>query len=494
VPPELLGFFDNARAADLYSVDMWCLGETVFRALVGESAFKSQAELGDYSRGYFQFPKNILERLQVSETAISFLSSLIVPDPKKRLTAESASAHPWIEAQTSSVDPEPEDAVTQSKFSNVECIRSTPPSVSSQTNNARSTTLPPSDYDLPSGDTGDRMTQASGSWTTTLALGDACSPSLNISKAEPEEQDVALAANNALDEKTSKHDSESSERPLDETVPGQSEFDYAQKLHKQELYEEAEEIFRKVLGTRTQAFGREDSRTTEAMIRLIQTQAKQKKYDEVESSYRELLALKTKVWGKDHENTVAIMFCLAATLSVRHKYGESDFLFREVIELRTRDLGKEHKLTLLSLYIFASSLLQQRRYNDADLIFSDVIKLRTRVLGKEHPDTLRSMSSSACSLTLQGKLKKAKPIYQEVVKARTKTFGKEHKETLQSMKSLAWLLFRLGDRQKARDMYKEVAAVQGKVLGSSDPETLRSVRMVRRTNLWTYWSFRRWLN
>ncbi|CAG9984171.1 unnamed protein product [Clonostachys byssicola] len=98
MPPELLGFSgENTRAVDLYAVDMWCYGETLFRMLTGGGTFEKPADLYGYYFGHVKFPRAVLEQIQLSPAVIDFLQSLLTCDPAQRLTSETALDHSWME-------------------------------------------------------------------------------------------------------------------------------------------------------------------------------------------------------------------------------------------------------------------------------------------------------------------------------------------------------------------------------------------------------------
>src|SRR5690349_7589833 len=100
MPPEMLGS-DESRSEVVYSfaIDMWCFGQTIHRALTGRSPFDSILGVAKYCDDV-GFPKAILEGLDVSDESVSFISSLMAADPKKRLLTGDAMSHPWILMET----------------------------------------------------------------------------------------------------------------------------------------------------------------------------------------------------------------------------------------------------------------------------------------------------------------------------------------------------------------------------------------------------------
>lgn len=101
--PEMLvqlGLFDDSdlEISEEYTVaiDIWSLGEIVFRALTGEQAFPIKS-LRTYIKGTSNFPLDVLQTHGVSNEGCDLLKSLMAPKPKDRLTAKEALGHKWIE-------------------------------------------------------------------------------------------------------------------------------------------------------------------------------------------------------------------------------------------------------------------------------------------------------------------------------------------------------------------------------------------------------------
>ncbi|KAI1861560.1 hypothetical protein JX265_009527 [Neoarthrinium moseri] len=97
VAPEVLGFYSNGTYT--YSVDMWSFGAVIYRIITNTTAFGSPAELFKYSSGIADFPTDQFDGKSLSCEVQEYISALMKPDPKDRLSAVSASSHPWI-AQT----------------------------------------------------------------------------------------------------------------------------------------------------------------------------------------------------------------------------------------------------------------------------------------------------------------------------------------------------------------------------------------------------------
>ncbi|CAH0025776.1 unnamed protein product [Clonostachys rhizophaga] len=98
LPPELLGFGKGGKLTHSFAIDMWCLGETLFRILSGRRTFEQLQDVVKYCTGRTTFPTSILQKAGASEKAIRFVSSLMLVNPEDRLAASSAGEHEWLQS------------------------------------------------------------------------------------------------------------------------------------------------------------------------------------------------------------------------------------------------------------------------------------------------------------------------------------------------------------------------------------------------------------
>ncbi|KAH7077061.1 kinase-like domain-containing protein [Paraphoma chrysanthemicola] len=105
--PEILvqnGLLDCEEFGQLrdytVAVDIWSLGEIVFRALTTQSPFMKG--LASYIRGTTQFPEEILRKHHVSPAGCHLVRNLLKPMPSERPTAGAALLHRWIAPQEKS--------------------------------------------------------------------------------------------------------------------------------------------------------------------------------------------------------------------------------------------------------------------------------------------------------------------------------------------------------------------------------------------------------
>lgn len=95
--PEILGYFDTTTLHAGYdnAVDMWSLGCMIYELVTKSKLFPTPSALIGYCEGRSPFPMLSLSR-RMSREGTSFLRSLVLPDPRHRLTAQEALADTWV--------------------------------------------------------------------------------------------------------------------------------------------------------------------------------------------------------------------------------------------------------------------------------------------------------------------------------------------------------------------------------------------------------------
>lgn len=95
IAPELHGF---TKTKDDYAPDLWALGEVTFQMITKLPAFKNMGLLHNYTQDPSSFPSVTLRLHNVSDSALDFILSTMNPLPEKRITADLALNHPWVES------------------------------------------------------------------------------------------------------------------------------------------------------------------------------------------------------------------------------------------------------------------------------------------------------------------------------------------------------------------------------------------------------------
>jgi serine/threonine protein kinase len=104
--PEVLGFIQSDGKDTSYtnSVDIWSLSVIAFLILTGKTLFRDQRCLGQYVKGLFAFPSDMLHVNDVSHEGHDFVKTLMTPNPEDRPDSRSSLQHPWFSTKLAEPD------------------------------------------------------------------------------------------------------------------------------------------------------------------------------------------------------------------------------------------------------------------------------------------------------------------------------------------------------------------------------------------------------
>ncbi|KAI9874609.1 MAG: hypothetical protein M1830_009566 [Pleopsidium flavum] len=117
--PEMFGYVKENEERSEYTnaVDIWSLGCVIFQILTHQVPFFDLRALRLYSNGTALFPTEALSARCLSTEGIDFIKSLLVPQPLKRLAAETALEDPWLKTTVEAYAAEswPKSAINRPK-------------------------------------------------------------------------------------------------------------------------------------------------------------------------------------------------------------------------------------------------------------------------------------------------------------------------------------------------------------------------------------------
>jgi serine/threonine protein kinase len=96
--PVLTGHGSSEDDSYTAAVDMWALGEVIFRMLTQQPAFPSPYETFLYVTGKQSFDQQIktLRDRNISDACCDFIGGLLKGPPQARFTARQAATHIWL--------------------------------------------------------------------------------------------------------------------------------------------------------------------------------------------------------------------------------------------------------------------------------------------------------------------------------------------------------------------------------------------------------------
>ncbi|KAH7000892.1 kinase-like domain-containing protein [Ilyonectria destructans] len=101
--PEVLGFVPDWSSSSseafsyTFAVDMWALGEVLFRMIAQRPVFPNRPGLANHVFKKHPFPVPTLKAAGASEDCCNFVTECMAADPNCRLKASEAAAHRWMQ-------------------------------------------------------------------------------------------------------------------------------------------------------------------------------------------------------------------------------------------------------------------------------------------------------------------------------------------------------------------------------------------------------------
>ncbi|KAF3927118.1 hypothetical protein AA313_de0208822 [Arthrobotrys entomopaga] len=106
MPPELLDSVSkNKQSIDAKPVDIWSLGEIMFRIITGRPVFDSGRAIWEYADDRQALPIDVLAAQGCTPEGINFFTGMMARRPIDRLTADEGYSHSWIAVLRVDVSP-----------------------------------------------------------------------------------------------------------------------------------------------------------------------------------------------------------------------------------------------------------------------------------------------------------------------------------------------------------------------------------------------------
>jgi tetratricopeptide (TPR) repeat protein len=246
-------------------------------------------------------------------------------------------------------------------------------------------------------------------------------------------------------------------------------------LWKEGRWEDAEQLFVRVMEARSRVLGEEHPNTLTSTASLAETYRKQGRWKEAEELQVKVIEAMSRVLGEEHPDTLTAIANLAATYGKQGRWKKAEELQVKVMEAMSRVLGEENPDTLSAISNLASTYRDQGRSKEAEELLVKVIEAMPRVLGEEHPDTLSAMANLASTYRNQGRWKEAEELEVMVMEARSRVLGEEHPDTLSAMANLASTYWNQGRWKEAEELDVKVMEASSRVLGEEHPDTLSAM-------------------
>ena len=214
----------------------------------------------------------------------------------------------------------------------------------------------------------------------------------------------------------------------------------AEVLYGQGRYDEAEELYKRVLAGRTRLLGADNVRTRWTRNNLALTYLAEGRVDVAEELLTTSLESAERAEGGDadelREQTLVITTNLAALYHEQERYDDAERLYRRTLDLQERSLGRRHPDTLITRGNLGELLADRGETERAETLLLDVLRDKRSVFGDDNPSTLYTLRLLARVYRDAGQPERAEPLLDEVWHDLLRTKGAEHPDTVRARAAL----------------------------------------------------------
>ena len=241
--------------------------------------------------------------------------------------------------------------------------------------------------------------------------------------------------------------------------------------------EEAERLYRDLIGDQERVLGHDHAATLAARGEYARALGFLRD-PQAEELHRKAIDDQDRVLGPDHRVTLMTRHWLGRLLVRLGQYREAERTYREVFVGRRRSLGVRHPDTLVTRHTLAWAIARQGRYADAEQQFCEVIKDQENTLGDEHPHVLGSGRALAWCITMQNRHEEAERLLRRVLDGQQRIRGDNHPATLETLQTLAYAIGGQGRYSESEDLYRQILRDRPPPYGDDHPATLTTRHML----------------
>ncbi len=173
-------------------------------------------------------------------------------------------------------------------------------------------------------------------------------------------------------------------------------------------YQEAEELHRgEIERVPREHPGKDHVDTIAAMNDLAVVLTRQEDFDEAEHLFKKVWKVRREKWSDDHPDTLTTINYFGVLRREQQRYDEAESMLRQALEGRKSKLGNKHHACFESMHELAMLYKEQGDYNKSEPLLLEAIAGRRLNLGDTHPHTLESLKNLIEFYEAWGKPEKA---------------------------------------------------------------------------------------
>jgi tetratricopeptide (TPR) repeat protein/transcriptional regulator with XRE-family HTH domain len=243
----------------------------------------------------------------------------------------------------------------------------------------------------------------------------------------------------------------------------------------QSRYDEAEPLYQHCLSIREQHLGPDHPDIARSLNNLANLYFMQSKYEKAEPLYQRCLSFWEQSRGPHHSDTAYPLHGLANVYYELGKYKEAEPLYQRCLHIREQSLGSDHLLITYPMHGLANVYYELGKHEEAELLYQRCLHIRERSQGLDHPEVvypLYGLANVSCRLR---RYKEAESLYQRCLLIWEKGFESNHSQLAYPLNSLANLYRDLGRYKEAESFYERALKIREQHYGRDHPATAESL-------------------
>lgn len=248
----------------------------------------------------------------------------------------------------------------------------------------------------------------------------------------------------------------------------------ALSLNHQAKYEQAAEMFTRVLAWKEENFGKEHLETIQSLDDLAAALSNEGSIGPAMVNYQEALTRRTSVLGKTHPHTLMNKSDIAWTMLQAGDLDNAKVFSREAYDLCVAHVGSAAKS--YAPFIFGTCARVEsafKRYEEAEQLARKAVEgLEEDRFPPTHPDLLNCRSDLAHYLRKQRKYNEASTIYCQSLEGYQQQPGLPSRDEMVCLANLAVVLEKQKDFEKAESTHRKAFYGFSLLLSQNHPQTL----------------------
>ena len=238
-----------------------------------------------------------------------------------------------------------------------------------------------------------------------------------------------------------------------------------------EYYNKALKIFKQILGD-----AHKSTATSYGNIGTVYVSLGE--YDKALEYCSKALEIEKQILGDNNTNTAFSYNNIGVIYSYLSEYNKALEYCNKALEIRKQILGDNHRDIVESYNNIGFVYNALRDYDKALECHSKALEIGKAVLGEKHPDTAFSYNNIGTVYISLGDCDKALVYYNKALEIRKVVLGENHPNTAISYNNIGNIYYILGDYNKALEYYNKAMEIYKAKLGESHPYTQQTLENI----------------